>query len=206
MTKEEFEGLSGKAQWDVKVALRGPDVKRSNTAKWFTTSVIRHKVSNIMRVGGTVNDHLNLIIIPDNPGAIRTGELLGWDASHFINHIIEAAQILSIRCIPIPTKVWVDACFGDTANERRATKLFIEALEELKAKYDAYSTGKYLSIMTELKNHYAILGGDKSGPTPTSLEGPIGCQCATCQAERAKAKIIVEIEGEFGGKGETCPE
>lgn len=37
----------------------------SETVKWFTTSVIRGKMRKVMRVGGTVNTDLDLIILPN---------------------------------------------------------------------------------------------------------------------------------------------
>jgi hypothetical protein len=64
LSTKEWDAFTPKQRWDVIVALRGPDVARSEIIKWFTTSVIRGKMREVMRVGGQVNNDLNLIILP----------------------------------------------------------------------------------------------------------------------------------------------
>jgi hypothetical protein len=66
LSREEWEKFTPKMQWDIKVALRGPDLYASDTTKWFTTSIIRGKMREVCRVGGLVNDDLNLIILPSH--------------------------------------------------------------------------------------------------------------------------------------------
>lgn len=66
LTQTEWEAFTPKQKWDVIVALRGPDVAGSETIKWFTTSVIRGRMRQVMRVGGQVNTDLNLIILPSS--------------------------------------------------------------------------------------------------------------------------------------------
>lgn len=63
-SEAEWNRLTPKQQWDTIVALRGPDFRGSETVKWYTTSVIRGKMRKILRVGGTVNTDLNLVVIP----------------------------------------------------------------------------------------------------------------------------------------------
>lgn len=63
-TSEEWARLTPKQQWDTIVALRGPDLRGSDSAKWYSTSVIRGKMRGILRVGGMVNTDLNLMILP----------------------------------------------------------------------------------------------------------------------------------------------
>lgn len=100
LTKAEWKGMSGKAQWDVISALRGPDLSNSGTIKWFTTSVIRGKLREVMRVGGQVNEDLNLIILP---GTFSSPIVAGlFDAEHFLTHISTAASWLSIPVRRVP--------------------------------------------------------------------------------------------------------
>lgn len=62
--KAFWDHLSEKQKWDSIVGLRGPDLGPSGSIKWFTTSVIRHRLSGVMRVGGQVNPDLNAIVVP----------------------------------------------------------------------------------------------------------------------------------------------
>lgn len=59
-----WAGLTEKQKWDSIVGLRGPDLGPSSTIKWFTTSVIRARLSGVMRVGGQVNPDLNAVVVP----------------------------------------------------------------------------------------------------------------------------------------------
>lgn len=72
LSREEWDKFTPKMQWDVKVALRGPDLAMSDTTKWFTTSVIRGKMRDVSRVGGLINDDLNLILIPSSLSSGRS--------------------------------------------------------------------------------------------------------------------------------------
>jgi hypothetical protein len=101
ITEEEWNAMIPKAQWDSIVALRGPDLKNSDTLKYFTSSVIRHRMSGIMRVGGMVNRDFPFVIYPQ--GAKDTSM---FSASHFIGHIREAAHWLNIPVIMVSQKTW----------------------------------------------------------------------------------------------------
>lgn len=152
ITQKEWDALSPKQKWDSIVGLRGPDVSPSDVIKWFTTSVIRARLSGVMRVGGQVNQDLNLVIIPsgsliarktgwgsmppsylskiastvphDHPiddckgcAALRSDldrqhEMPRWDHTHWAQHLLEAAQELSIPYAMIPGRDWWKAIQG----------------------------------------------------------------------------------------------
>ena len=101
LTKEEFNAMDPKAKWDSIVGLRGPDLKHSDNLKWFTSSVIRHKLSAVMRVGGMVNTTIPFVVLPTTPTDV--GE---FSATHFCGHILEAAQWLNIPILYVSNKVW----------------------------------------------------------------------------------------------------
>jgi hypothetical protein len=91
LTQAEWDAFNGKARWDSIVALRGPDLIGSETLKWFSTAVIRWRLSGVMRVGGLVNNRLPFVVVP--------GHSLGrkpFDLSHWSDHVITAASWLSI--------------------------------------------------------------------------------------------------------------
>ncbi len=117
MTKTRWAELTGKQQWDLQVALRGPDCQFSEPIKWLTTSVLRWAMHTVMRVGGTLNEDLKIIIVPDNPHKIdqdirgRVGEerVFAWSPSHFFNHVREAAEVCSIPVFGVPNKPYFEA-------------------------------------------------------------------------------------------------
>jgi len=94
LTEAEWTAMNGKARWDSIVGLRGPDLVGSGILKWFTSSVIRHKMSGIMRVGGLVNQTLPFVVLPS--GYDNSRKRANFDASHFIGHVSEAAEWLGI--------------------------------------------------------------------------------------------------------------
>lgn len=114
MTKTGFARLSEKAQWDIKVALRGPDSNYGETLKWFTTSVIRGQMQEVFRVGGLVNDDLKLIVIPggSTKGEGKVNKIYaevgpyGWNYSHFLDHVRVAAGYLEVPELRIETDFW----------------------------------------------------------------------------------------------------
>ena len=93
ISEDEWAKLNGKAKWDSTVALRGPDLVGSEALKFFTSSVIRHKLSGIMRVGGLVNRTIPFVILPNDYGSLSKGS---FDLGHFREHIYEAATWLQI--------------------------------------------------------------------------------------------------------------
>lgn len=109
ITEEEWSQFEGKARWDSVVALRGPDLTNSDTLKWFTSSVIRYKMSGVMRVGGLVNRQLPFVVLP--LGHDLTGSK-GFDCAHFIGHIYEAANWLHIPIAPCSPDLWKQILSG----------------------------------------------------------------------------------------------
>ena len=115
MTKTQWAGCSEKAQWDIKVAIRGPDSYYGETLKWFTASVIRGQMRDVFRVGGLVNSDLNLVILP-------TGKWDGhkkseWNYEHFVEHIHTAARHLGVPTLWIEASVWHEAMQGSNVKE-----------------------------------------------------------------------------------------
>ena len=113
MTKTQWANLSPKQQWDCLVALRGPDCYHSEKIKWFTTSVIRGQMGEIMRVGGLVNNEMKLVILPHdlcipNPIVVKDHPLqFGWCGDHFFTHTYEAAINLGIPILLVNSTLWM---------------------------------------------------------------------------------------------------
>lgn len=125
ITKAFWEGLSGKAKWDSVVSLRGPDLNNSGMLKMFTTSVIRHRLSGVMRVGGQVSQ-LGCIIIPN--GHLFKGET--FDEHHFFTHIQEAAYHLDIPIVTVEAAIYKAAL--DCGSVHNACGVFLRYFEEKK--------------------------------------------------------------------------
>lgn len=125
MTKEQWANLTPKAQWDIMVALRGPDLNGSNGLKWITASVIRGEMQNVFRVGGLVNSSLHAVFIPNSWGSGSASWLYPdpdvfkgqwgqssfglWSGYHFFEHIITAASHLNIPGISVDDAVYREA-------------------------------------------------------------------------------------------------
>jgi hypothetical protein len=108
ITPAEWNKLSEKAQWDIKVALRGPDTYRAETMKWFTTGVIRGRCRKAFRVGGSVNPDLKLVVLPD--GYQKTKDAPNaWNSGHFLDHIQTAAAWLNVPVLFVPMDAWYAA-------------------------------------------------------------------------------------------------
>jgi hypothetical protein len=116
LTPDQWINMSAKAQWDSVVALRGPDFVNSDGLKWLTSSVLRHRMSKVMRVGGMVNKQLPCVIIPKSGGnyAEIFGKSTGFNASHFMGHIQEAASWLKVPVITISPERFKSAIFDGT--------------------------------------------------------------------------------------------
>lgn len=127
ITPEDWAKLSPKAQWDSIVALRGPDLRNSDTLKWFTSSVIRWKLSGIMRVGGMVNDRLPFVVLPgfyDNPLSAPKGDFSG---SHFAGHVQEAAMWLQVPVVGINPETWALILKGGSTAKVKALEFLRDA-------------------------------------------------------------------------------
>ena len=117
MTKTKWTELTPKQQWDVYVALRGPDCQHSDPIKWLTTAVIRWAMGGIMRVGGAINADGGGVIVPadchtldDKIRATQGGlSALSWSSTHFFSHVTEAAMILGLPVYVIPPEVYFKA-------------------------------------------------------------------------------------------------
>ena len=118
LTQAVWDAFSEKAQWDIKVALRGPDSCYGETLKWFTTSVLRGFCSEVFRVGGTVNPDLKLVVLPagsmseEQSLAYQQAGALGWNFSHFTEHIRTAADWLELPVLRIEAVVWHEVMKG----------------------------------------------------------------------------------------------
>lgn len=164
MTKDKWDQLPPKAQWDIIVALRGPDCHHAETIKWFSTSVIRGVMSGTgMRVGGLINDDLKAVVIPQGFSGIISseGKKVGaeavrwfWNSSHFFTHIIEAAQWINLPVIMVPTKVYVEAI---DSHRHKAVAKFISALEDGTPEY-FYQEAATKEWIKELKRHSSSMG------------------------------------------------
>lgn len=152
ITKTDWDNLSEKAQWDIKVALRGPDVYHAETIKWFTTSVIRGRCRKVFRVGGLVNSDLKMVILPsgyrnsqtkrDNPDA--------WNSGHFLDHVSTAAQWLHVPVLHVPADVWFDAMRSDI---RDAGEQILKAAEQQMQENHKLLVPQQMECIAELKRH-----------------------------------------------------
>lgn len=138
LSKSKWEKLSEKAQWDIKVALRGPDSNYGETVKWFTASVIRGQMSDIFRVGGLVNLDLQLVVLPygrsDKVDRVFSGlERYGWNYQHFCDHVRTAAEWLDIPILSVESDLWHKVMQYDGAT--RAAEEFLDAAEAWKTKW-----------------------------------------------------------------------
>lgn len=102
ISKEEWDAMSPKAKWDSIVALRGPDYTKGQALKYFTTSVIRHRLSGVMRVGGVVNSEYPFVVLPSDGGT----DLEKFCLTHFIGHVQEAAIWLKIPALYTSQTHW----------------------------------------------------------------------------------------------------
>ena len=148
MTKKEWNALSDKAKWDIKVAMRGPDSYFGETLKWFTTSVLRGHVSKVFRVGGTVNSDLQLVILPSSsPGKVLVRpniNVWSWNAGHFIQHIRDAAGWMNIPVLNIPESVWFTVMKYESSTQ--AAKEILNYLHE----HVTYP----VELVKEVEHHY----------------------------------------------------
>ena len=103
MDQARWNELKGKGQWDIMVAMRGPDAHSSDAMKWYTTSVLRGQMSGIYRVGGLVNTDLNLVVLPAGYDGDSDGS---WNWEHFTSHVATAAQWISVPILYITSNVW----------------------------------------------------------------------------------------------------
>lgn len=121
--------LSGKQQWDILVALRGPDCGNSEIIKWFTTGVIRGEMSPVMRVGGTVNTDLKCVVLPEKfqSSYLSPGSGMPWNSGHFFQHVAEAATILGLPLVVVKQEQWDKAMSMGVGN---AVGVLVEGVDQ----------------------------------------------------------------------------
>jgi hypothetical protein len=147
LTLAQWDALSPKAQWDIKVALRGPDCMGSEGVKWLTTSLIRGMVSQIMRVGGTVNTSgCPCVVVPSHLDAvltqIATPSLFNFNSSHFFSHIIDAAGWMKMGILSVPGEKWEHAINAFNHHHGSPTQLEVEILRSFTEADAMWSTSR----------------------------------------------------------------
>ena len=164
-TKEQWDALPPKGKWDVQVALRGPDLPAPSVIKWFSTSVIRGKMKEVTRVGGLVNDSLNLIILPSDakffkvPSDLKEKVIIQmgfspfFDQHHFWEHVRVAATWLGIPVMTLSN-------YRDIIRPEGECELYYNNVRKALPQLHAYATQYELtSIAAELKEHMSRVGG-----------------------------------------------
>lgn len=157
LTREQWDTLTPKQQWDIKVALRGPDCGGSEVIKEFTTAVIRSHVSEVMRVGGQTNPYLGCVVLPYKSSfvsqelATKLKELgvpsiLFWNGHHFFEHIEEAAHHLGIPIIKVDKEIWLKA-MSTSGYGATPAKSLLASLKESKTDSCGLSTAKPIKLM-----------------------------------------------------------
>lgn len=136
ITKEEWDQLNGKQKWDSIVALRGPDLRDSSTAKFYTSSVVRYRLSGVMRVGGMVNDRLGFVVLPE--GSLTLGKDQLIDLSHFLQHVEEAAHWLGIPVCHVSPAFWKATFLGSKNYLNAAIALYPKAPKAFQASIAAF--------------------------------------------------------------------
>lgn len=160
MTKENWKLLSKKQQWDILVALRGPDIRNSEVIKNFTTGVIRRAMSTVIRVGGQLSD-LNFVAVPS--GTVfkgLTGGPLQIDLDHFCLHTREAAENLGVPVLYVSVSVWEQMVL---AHNRTASAAI---LYKWLAANDIAEESHYTKCMQSLKDCYGHYMVPEEGPNP----------------------------------------
>jgi hypothetical protein len=125
ISKTTWDALPGKGKWDSVVALRGPDLKGSDLVKMFTTSVVRHRLSGVMRVGGLVS-HVGCVIVP-SAALYKTDK---FDDQHYFQHVREAANWLEIPIAMSDAATYKAAL--DSGSVHAAADIFLRAIKEEK--------------------------------------------------------------------------
>lgn len=163
MTKEDWKSLTKKQQWDVIVSLRGPDIRRSEVIKSFTTGVIRYGMSNLMRVGGQLST-LGFVVIPNDsvfkkPEKADSGSI--WpDLNHFAQHTYEAAEIIGIPIISVPGPIWEKMVLA--SNDHNAKVLFLEYMKDNPGIVSKAIYKKHIEGLLDSYNSY-LGGGSNEG-------------------------------------------
>ena len=150
LTIQEWASMSPKQQWDVKVCLRGPD-HGNEWLKYYTTAIIRHKCSDVMRVGGMVNPYVPAIIM-QGPGYPQVGNgPWEFNSYHFMGHVAEACKILNIPIVRIPQVTWISA-FAQGVEEFQCNKFLRHGILTYYKHSEKSKPKVYNSLMIYLNN------------------------------------------------------
>ena len=128
ITPEQWEKFNGKQKWDLMSALRGPDyvpcsklkgTDALNRMKWYSTSVIRGVLRNVIRVGGMVNTQTGIVIAPETYSTQEAHGGMGkaFNAGHFFGHIQDACCILQIPLIRLSSADYISFMAGSLHGE-----------------------------------------------------------------------------------------
>jgi hypothetical protein len=110
LTKDSWNSLTEKAQWDIKTALRGPDCFNSEYLKFWTTSVIRYTCREAFRVGGSLNQQISFVIVPSGKytSPIKPEHFaFGFNWGHFAEHVRDAAEYLGLPTVQIKPELYL---------------------------------------------------------------------------------------------------
>ena len=152
ITREQWEALSDKARWDVKVALRGPDAYNGEVLKWFTTSVIRGQVREVFRVGGLVNHDLQLVVLPSAElASTYKASKTSWNYKHFVEHVGTAADWLGVPKLRIEPSVWHAAM--QAGSSKQAIQTILDAAQAWEGSQYPYITLYKSAHLKELERH-----------------------------------------------------
>jgi hypothetical protein len=118
LTKPEWKTLNKKQQWDVLVALRGPDWASSKAGylKWLTTGVIRERMWGLLKPEGgsaTRNQEMNWVTVPNTSKSLAPN----FDSAHFLGHVRDATHILGLSKLELPHETFVAAISADNPRE-----------------------------------------------------------------------------------------
>jgi len=183
ITKEEWANFNHKMQWDIITALRGPDIRDSHTMKYYTTGVIRFRMNQITSTHGSVTPDLGVVVLPDpfphyheeglelswrgralEPEKAQYPHIAFWSPEHFLQHVAEAAQYLSIPIVWCPMEVWEEAMGLGIVS---AGKRMVEGIEEQVKRVEGDKRGHPFfrqrptqsKAFQELKQHVKMLNG-----------------------------------------------
>jgi hypothetical protein len=160
ITEDFWNSLGGKERWDSIAALRGPDLRNSDTLKWFTTSVIRRRMSGVMRVGGLVNQELPFVVLPKE--SLRDSD---FSATHFVGHVYEAARWLQIPMVMAGRGIW-DAMLSGRSRHKVLAMLWKESEDPVVKE----ATEKVLAFHWSITPD-SVLGKESPDAEGGSLEG-----------------------------------
>lgn len=166
ITDETWSGLSPKQKWDIRVAMRGPDCQ-SKLLKHFTTAILRHACREAFRVGGDIVSECPALIVPDVPFRLTIGiggSGFRFQASHFLGHVTEAAEILGLPKVCIPNDLWLQV-FSENSNVRTSAVLLYGFLTQPYMVSPPYTKPRltrelHTAVATYIGDHFLVIAED----------------------------------------------